>query len=151
MTMQKEESMALGKTSMRRRRLGIVLTVACVACIFGTALLAQSEQVVDVTIKDFRFLTKQSPLRLGLPTVINIRNEDAERHDFSSTLFEGIPTQIEKDGVIVHGRGVGGVYLDPKQGATIRFDMTKPGRHVFRCSIHPTMKGELLLLSAEAV
>ncbi|MDH4153505.1 MAG: cupredoxin domain-containing protein [Nitrospira sp.] len=143
--------MILGKIGMQWRRLGMVFTMACLAWMYGTALVAQTEQVVDVTIKDSRFVTKQSPLRLGFPTVINVRNEDAERHDFSSTMFEGIPTQIEKDGVIVYGRGVGGVYLDPKQGATIRFDMTRPGRHVFRCSIHPTMNGELLLLSAEAV
>ena len=143
--------MRRGKIGVQWKRVGMALTVACVIWGYGTALLAQSEQVVDVTIKDFRFLTKQSPLRLGLPTVINVRNDDSERHDFSSTIFEGIPTQIEKDGVIVHGRGLGGVYLDPKQGATIRFDMTKPGRHVFRCSIHPKMSGELLLLSAEAV
>ena len=143
--------MTLRRTRVPWRRLGLVLTMACLAWISGTALVAQSEQVVEVTIKDFRFVTKQSPLRLGLPTVITVRNEDAERHDFSSTMFEGIPTQIEKDGVIVYGRGVGGVYLDPKQSATIRFDMTRPGRHVFRCAIHPTMSGELLLLSAEAV
>ncbi|MBS0149554.1 MAG: cupredoxin domain-containing protein [Nitrospira sp.] len=141
----------LGKTGMQWRRSGMVFTMACLAWMYGTALVAQSEQVVDVTIKDSRFVTKQGPLRLGFPTAINVRNEDAERHDFSSTMFEGIPTQIEKDGVIVYGRGVGGVYLDPKQSATIRFDMTRPGRHVFRCSIHPTMSGELLLLSAEAV
>jgi plastocyanin len=135
------------------RRLGMVVSMACLAWMYGAALQAQaqSEQVVEVTIKDFRFVTKQSPLRLGFPTVIKVRNEDAERHDFGSTMFEGIPTQIEKDGVIVYGRGVGGVFLDPKQAATIRFDMTRPGRHVFRCSIHPTMSGELLLLSAEAV
>lgn len=53
--------------------------------------------------------------------------------------------------VIVYGRGVGSVFLDPKHDATIRFDMTRPGRHVFRCSTHPTMSGELLLLSAETV
>lgn len=143
--------MILGTTCEQWRRWTMVFTVICVAWGYGTVLFAQSEQVVDVTIKEFRFLTKQSPLRLGLPTVINIRNDDAERHDFSSTMFEGIPTRIEKDGVIVYGRGVGGVYLDPQQGATIRFNMTKPGRHVFRCSIHPKMSGELLLLSAEAV
>ena len=131
--------------------LGTVLSVVCVAWIYGGILLAQSEQTVDVTIKDYKFVTKQGPLRLGFPTVIKVRNEDAERHDFSSTMFEGIPTQIEKEGVIVYGRGVGGVFLGPKQEATIRFDMTRPGRHVFRCSIHPTMSGELLLLSAEAV
>ena len=114
-------------------------------------LWSQSEQVVDVTIKDFKFVTKQGPLRLGLPTVIRVRNEDAERHDFGSTMFEGIPTQIEKDGVIVYGRGVGGVYLDAKRDAALRFNMTRPGRHEFRCSIHPNMSGELLLLSVEAV
>src|SRR5215204_6114986 len=59
-------------------------------------LLAQSEQVVEVTIKDFRFVTKQPTLRLGSPTMITIRNDDKERHDFGSTMFEGIPTQIEK-------------------------------------------------------
>lgn len=114
-------------------------------------LFAQSEQVVEVTIKDFKFVTKQGTLHLGLPTVIKVRNEDAERHDFGSTMFEGIPTQVEKDGTIVYGRGVGGVFLDPKRDASIRFNMSRPGRHEFRCSIHPKMSGELLLLSVEAV
>lgn len=114
-------------------------------------LFAQSEQVVEVTIKDFKFVTKQGTLRLGFPTVIKVRNEDAERHDFGSAMFEGIPTQVEKDGAIVYGRGVGGVFLDSKRDASIRFNMSRPGRHEFRCSIHPNMSGELLLLSAEAV
>lgn len=112
---------------------------------------SQSEQAVNVVIKNFTFVTKQEVLRLGLPAVITIRNEDGERHDFGSTMFEGIPTRIEKDGVIVYGRGLGGVMLDPKRDATIRFNLERPGRHTFRCSIHPNMKGELLLLSAEAV
>jgi plastocyanin len=114
-------------------------------------LVAQSEQVVNVTIKDFKFITKQPTLRLGVATIITIQNEDAERHDFGSTMFEGIPSQIEKDGVVVYGRGLGGVFLDPKRDAVIRFDMSRPGRHEFRCSIHPGMKGELLLLNVEAV
>lgn len=128
--------------------LGLTLAVG-----WNTAgpLLAQSEQVVDVTIKDFKFVTKQPTLRLGSATVIKIRNEDAERHDFGSTMFEGIPTEIEKDGVLVYGRGVGGVFLDPKRDASIHFNMSRPGRHEFRCSIHPAMKGELLLLNVEAV
>ena len=62
-----------------------------------------------------------------------------------------MPTKIEKDGVIVYGRGLGGVYLDPKRDTVIRFDMSRPGRYEFRCSIHPNMAGELLVLSAEAV
>ena len=117
----------------------------------GKLGLAQTEQTVEVTIKDFKFVTKQGTLRLGLPTVIKVRNEDAERHDFSSVMFEGLPAQIEKDGVIVYGRGLGGVFLDPNRDAVVRFDMSRPGRHEFRCSIHPTMSGELLILSTEAV
>lgn len=115
------------------------------------SVFSQTDQVVEVTIKNFTFLTKQGVLHLGMPTVIKVRNEDAERHDFGSTMFEGIPAAIEKDGTIVYGRGIGGVYLDAKRDATIRFNMTRPGRHEFRCSIHPTMKGELLLLNVEAV
>lgn len=137
-----------------RRAWGWVMVLGVTWALWGGVdlpLWSQSEQVVDVTIKDFKFVTKQGPLRLGLPTVIRVRNEDAERHDFGSTMFEGIPTQIEKDGVIVYGRGVGGVYLDAKRDAALRFNMTRPGRHEFRCSIHPNMSGELLLLSVEAV
>lgn len=114
-------------------------------------LFAQSEQIVEVTIKDFKFVTKQPTLRLGLATMIKIRNDDAERHDFGSTMFEGIPTQIQKDGVVVYGRGVEGVFLDSKRDAIIQFNMSRPGRHEFRCSIHPNMTGELLLLNVEAV
>lgn len=117
----------------------------------GGLVYSEAEQVVEVTIKDFAFVTKQGTLRLGLPTVIKVKNEDAERHDFGSTMFEGIPTSIEKDGTIVYGRGIGGMYLDAKRDATVRFNMSRPGRHEFRCSIHSTMKGELLLLSVEAV
>ena len=117
----------------------------------GVPVQSQSEQTVEVVIKDSTFITKQSVLRLGMPTTITIKNEDAQRHDFGSTMFEGIYTRIEKDGVSVYGRGLGGVMLDAKRDAVIRFVMERPGRHTFRCSIHPEMKGELLLLSAEAV
>lgn len=130
----------------------IMVAVGGLVCLWGSVPVeAQSEQVVEVTIKDFTFITKQTPLRLGNATTIRITNADAERHDFGSTMFEGIPTRIEKDGVIVYGRGVGGVMLDSKRDAVIRFNMERPGSHTFRCSIHPDMKGELLLLSAEAV
>jgi len=133
---------------------GWALTVAVTGVFWWGAVgpvFSQPEQVVEVTIKDFKFVTKQGPLLLGLPSVIKIRNEDSERHDFSSTMFQGIPTQVEKDGVIVYGRDLGGLFLDSKRDATIRFNMSRPGRHEFRCSIHPNMKGELLLLSIDAV
>ncbi|MGH7218878.1 MAG: cupredoxin domain-containing protein [Nitrospiraceae bacterium] len=140
--------------SQKAQQWGWVLVLAVISGFWfeaGGSVLAQSEQVVEVTIKDFKFVTKQGVLRLGFPTVIKVRNEDAERHDFGSIMFEGLPTQIEKDGVIVYGRGLGGAFLDPKRDVAIRFNMSRPGRYEFRCSIHPNMTGELLLLSAEAV
>jgi plastocyanin len=136
------------------QRVGWVLVLAITCGFWWEAagpVFSQSDQVVEVTIKDFKFVTKQGVLRLGFPSVIKVRNEDAQRHDFGSTMFEGLSTQIEKDGVIVYGRGVGGVILDPKRDAAIRFNMSRPGRYEFRCSIHPNMTGELLLLTAEAV
>lgn len=141
--------------AMRSKRSWIGCLVLGVATVvtWNTAgpLLGQSEQVVDVTIKDFKFVTKQPTLRLGMATAIRIHNEDGERHDFGSTMFEGIPTQVEKDGVVVYGRGISGLFLDPKRDAAIRFNLSRPGRHEFRCSIHPNMKGEFLLLNVEAV
>ena len=131
--------------------LPLVLLLGAFAISPALPVESQSEQAVEVVIKDSTFITKQHALRLGLPTVITIVNKDSERHDFGSTMFEGIQAKIEKDVVIVYGRGLGGVMLDPKRDATIRFTMERPGRHTFRCSIHPNMKGELLLLSAEAV
>jgi plastocyanin len=130
-----------------------ILGIAMAACSMWaiSPVQSQPEQTVEVVIKDSMFVTKQAVLRLGLPTTITVRNEDSQRHDFGSTMFEGTPTKIEKDGVSVYGRGLNGVMLDAKRDAVIRFTMERPGRYTFRCSIHPEMKGELLLLSAEAV
>lgn len=112
---------------------------------------AQAEQRIEVNIKNFAFVTKQVPLRLGVPTVIAITNEDEERHDFGSSMFDGIPTRVTSGGVVSYGKGISGVFLDAKKEAVIRFNMERPGRHEFRCSIHQNMKGELLLLNVEAV
>jgi hypothetical protein len=134
------------------RRIGKPFIVGCLVIGFCTQSPAQSEQQIEVMIKDYTFvLTKQIPLRLGVPTVISIRNVDPERHDFGSAMFEGVATKVESGGVISYGRGIGGVFLDSKRDAMIRFMLERPGRYEFRCSIHPSMKGELLLLNVEAV
>lgn len=112
---------------------------------------AQHEQVVEVTIKDYAFITKQVPLQLSTPTVILVRNADAVRHDFGSSLFQGSMARVEADGTTSYGTGIGGVYLDPERQVAIRFTIERPGKHEFKCSIHPEMKGEILLLSVNAV
>jgi plastocyanin len=124
---------------------------ACFVLALCTQGGAQAEQRIEVTIKDFAFFTKQIPLRLGVATVIAIVNQDQERHDFGSDMFDGIQTRIESGGIVSYGKGISGLFLDAKKEAVIRFTMERPGRHEFRCSIHPNMKGELLLLNVEAV
>ena len=131
---------------MGRLALGACLSVA----LFAQAT-AQSEQRIEVTIKDFTFITKQVPLMLDVPTLITIKNEDAVRHDFGSSVFQRSMTRVESGGVISYGRGVEGVFLDPSRETAIRFTMERPGKYEFKCSIHPNMKGELLLLSVGAV
>ena len=134
------------------RRIGKLFMAGCLVIGLCTQSAAESEQRVEVTIRDYTFvLTKQIPLRLGVPTIISIRNVDPERHDFGSMMFDGASTKVESGGVISYGKGIGGVFLDSKGDAVIRFTLERPGRYEFRCSIHPTMKGELLLLNVEAV
>ena len=55
-------------------RWAVLLMVTGAFCLWTTVPVeSESEQVVEVVIKNFTFLTKQGPLRLGLPTVIQDR------------------------------------------------------------------------------
>jgi uncharacterized cupredoxin-like copper-binding protein len=112
---------------------------------------AQTEQVMEVVIRDNTFIAKQLPLKLNLPVRIVIDNQDSIRHDFGSPIFQNTRTQIEHDGVIAYGSTVGGVFLDGRRSATIHFTLQRPGQYEFKCSIHPDMKGEILLMSVGAV
>lgn len=127
----------------------------CVALIAMLAALsqadAQPEQRVEVKIKDYAFITSQVPLMPDAPTVIEIRNEDDVRHDFGSIVFQNTETQVESDGVIAYGQGVAGLFLDPGRRASVRFTIQRPGQYEFRCSIHPNMRGELLMLNIGSV
>ena len=138
------------KRPYRWRWIGILALEACAA--MGLTLAdAQTEQRVEVRIHDFTFISSQAPLMLNVPAVIAIRNEDGERHNFGSPIFRGIATEVEAGGVTTYGRGIGGVFVDPNASAAIRFTVKRPGRYEFKCTIHPDMRGELLLLNIQAV
>ena len=118
-------------------------------CLGGfPSVLAQSEQQIIVTIRNYTFETTQMPLQLHLPTVIHLRNTDDVRHDFSSEVFDGSHTRVETLNAISYGKGIRGVYIEPGGDIAIRFTIEKPGRYQFKCSIHEGMKGEILLMSA---
>jgi uncharacterized cupredoxin-like copper-binding protein len=112
---------------------------------------AQFIQEVNVTIEGYTFRTTQMPLQLNTETVIHIQNLDDVRHDFGSQMFLNTLTHVESNGVVTYGKGVEGTYLDPGQEVSIRLILDHPGRFQFQCSIHKDMKGEILLLTVDAV
>jgi plastocyanin len=83
--------------------------------------------------------------------MIHIKNMDTVRHDFGSPIFLNTLTHVESNGVVTYGKGVEGLYLDPGQNASIHLILDHPGRFQFQCSIHKDMKGEILLLTVDAV
>lgn len=121
--------------------------------LFGGTLLSNAQvlQEVNVTIEGYRFLTSQMPLQLHADTIIRVKNLDNVRHDFGSQMFLNTLTHVESNGVVTYGRGVEGAFLDPGQEATFRLTLDQVGRFEFQCSIHPDMKGEVLLLIIDAV
>jgi plastocyanin len=112
---------------------------------------AQSQQEVNVTIEGYKFLTSQMPLQLHADTIIRVKNLDNVRHDFGSQMFLNTLTHVESDGVVTYGKGIEGAYVDPGQEASFRLTLDQVGRFQFQCSIHPDMKGEILLLIIDAV
>lgn len=121
-------------------------------CLGGfPSALAQPEQQIHVTIRNYTFETTQMPIQLHVPTVIYLRNTDEVRHDFGSEVFEGSHTRVEAANAISYGRGIQGVYIEPRGDVAIRFTIEKPGRYQFKCSIHEGMEGEILLMSAGTV
>ena len=143
--------MIIRKHVEKRRVIRTTLLAGCLVIGLVAGADAQTEQQVDVRIRDFTFIATKAPLILNVPAVITLLNEDGERHDFRSPVFQGILTRVETGGAATYGRGIGGVFVDPKARAVIRFTVKRPGRYEFKCSIHPQMKGELLLLNIQAV
>lgn len=134
------------------QRIGIgFLTVGVILAAGMSPSAAQIQQEVHVKIQDYAFHTTQMPLQLHADTIIYVQNMDDVRHDFGSDMFLNTLTHVEHNGIVAYGKGLEGVFVDPGKEAVIHFVMDKPGRFQFQCSIHKDMKGEILLLTVDAV
>ena len=140
------------------QNLGVLRIPAIASLILGMFLLggtaltsAQSQQEVQVTIEGYKFLTTQMPLQLHADTIIRVKNLDNVRHDFGSQMFLNTLTHVESNGIVTYGKGIEGAFVDPGKEASFRLTMEQVGRFQFQCSIHPDMKGEILLLIVDAV
>ncbi len=109
--------------------------------------IAQEETRIDITIRDSAFvLDRPVASQPGVPTVIIIRNEDIVRHGFTSTILQGVLVRAQGEGIAAYGRSLEGFYVDPGKTLVLRMTIDESGRHSFRCDLHPSMKGEVLVL-----
>jgi uncharacterized cupredoxin-like copper-binding protein len=110
------------------------------------------EVEIELTIRDSRYTkTKWAPPQEGASVVLTIKNEDDIRHGFTSPLFHNLLVRTLSDGVQIYGKGIEGLYLDPGATIQLRFQVDRPGDYEFKCDLHPSMKGELLLLHVDVV
>ncbi|TAJ25556.1 MAG: hypothetical protein EPO64_07980 [Nitrospirae bacterium] len=134
------------------KTIGIVLGLCAVLLAWRAAdatsdIQAAQEQRLEIVIRDSAFLlTQPAPMRLGVPTVIILRNQDIIRHGFTSAMLSGILIHGGGEGIAVYGKGVEGFYVDPGKTLVIRLTAERPGSYTFRCDLHPQMKGEFFLL-----
>ncbi len=128
-----------------------ILTLGIILCGGIVLANAQVQQEVIVTIEGYTFHTSQMPLQLHADTIIRVKNLDNVRHDFGSQMFLNTLTHVKSHGVVTYGKGIEGAYVDPGQEASFRLVLDQVGRFQFQCSIHPDMKGEILLLIIDAV
>ena len=113
--------------------------------------LSAQEQRVEIVIRDSQFLlTQPGPIRLHMPTVVIIRNQDIVRHGFTSTVLANLLVNGEGEGIVSYGKGIDGFYVDPGKSLVVRFTTEKSGNYRFRCDLHPQMKGELFLFDVPA-
>ncbi len=128
---------------------GLILLLIVLAFRPGPVLPVETaqEQRIEIIIRNFEFvLTQPTPVRMALPTVIILRNQDIVRHGFTSPILIGLGLHGEGEGIAAYGKGVEGFYVDPGKTLVIRFVTERPGNYTFRCDLHPKMKGELYLL-----
>lgn len=109
------------------------------------------EQRIDIVIRDYAFmLTQPIPIRLGVPTVIILRNQDIVRHGFTSPMLASLNLIGEGEGIVAYGKGLEGFYVDQGKTLVIHLTPERTGSFSFRCDLHPPMKGELFLFEVPA-
>ena len=106
---------------------------------------------VEIVIQNSRYEYQGGILKPDESSTIIVRNADKIRHGFTSTLLENLDLRVETDSVITYGKGIKGVYIEPGGRVRLHFFPTQPGKFTFQCDLHPSMKGELLLLSVGAL
>jgi plastocyanin len=94
-----------------------------------TAPQASTMGGTSITIKNFAF--DPTPLTVKTGTVVTWVNQDGAPHIVVSDT--GSPTAFSSDSL--------------STGASYKFTFTQPGTYTYHCSIHPSMKGTIIVQS----
>ena len=106
---------------------------------------------VEVIIRNSTYEVQGGVLRPNEAATIVLRNLDKIQHGFSSSLLTEVDLQVETDSATVYGKGINGVHINPGGTVRLHFIPTRPGKFSFHCDLHPSMKGELFILSVDTV
>lgn len=104
---------------------------------------------VEIVIRNSTYEFQEGILRPNEASTIILRNLDKIQHGFTSSLMEELDFQVETDGATTYGKGIKGVHINPGGTVRLHFIPPRPGIFSFQCDLHPSMKGEVLLLSVE--
>ncbi|MBI3812026.1 MAG: cupredoxin domain-containing protein [Nitrospirae bacterium] len=137
---------------MRSRLFTGAAVLSLMVLSIGPSVVAAPENSkVEIVIRNSTFEFQGGMLRPNEPGTIVLRNQDKIQHGFASPVLEELDVRVESGGVTTYGKGIKGVYINPGETLQIHFIPNRPGRFPFHCDIHPTMKGELLVLSVGGV
>ncbi len=114
-------------------------------------LKAQGTGEIKIVIRNTAYEFSGGIVKPDQPVTIFLQNMDNIEHGFTSKLMEEFSVEVETPGVLTFGRGIKGVHIKPGEKIQIHFTPSRPGSFNFQCDIHPSMKGELFVLSVEAI
>ena len=123
------------RTALVRTFAGVTLAVVLAGMASGLATVTSRSTVsaderqgaIEVTYRDSSVVQKRIDVNAGTPVRIVVDNRDVMYHDFD-----------------VKGQDVN-VGLNPKESKIVRFTIGTPGTYTYRCTVHPDMKGTLVV------
>ena len=104
---------------------------------------------VEIAIRNSTFEFQGGILKPDVASIIVVRNLDKLQHGFNSSFLQEFDLKVDTDGATIYGKGIKGVHINPGGTVRFRFIPTRPGKFSFQCDLHPTMKGELFVLSVQ--
>jgi plastocyanin len=147
------------KTSSYRSKSRFVPIALAIGAMLGMGMIAAAVQSAEPT-KKIEIVAKDKEWKVSGytikddPTEVVVRNEDTVTHGFNSSLFKDVKVKIEGDGYLAKGKGANVYRVDPGKTMTLKFSKASTGSgesatYAFWCDLHPSMRGEMFVLSVK--